>query len=206
MSHPSPVSDRRSLRRQRYSQSTARPARTSGQSRTVTTRRRPIAAPYPNPSAQPSAAPPSPQPKLSKAALIARYKGIFTNKATWTGISAIALSMLAVVPFSAGSESTDVSSCQQKIKPTGNISRGQLSALLALPAGASKEAVQNVTGEPYCTLPALSKADAEKAEDISAIAGNSREAYPLAFDPDAWVVIAYTETEEYLGYDFVFKP
>ena len=32
-----------------------------------------------------------------------------------------------------------------------------------------------------------------------------REAYPLAFDPEAWVVVSYVE-EKYVGYDFVFNP
>ncbi|MEL6814895.1 MAG: hypothetical protein AAFP03_08780 [Cyanobacteria bacterium J06598_3] len=39
----------------------------------------------------------------------------------------------------------------------------------------------------------------------SAPAVIEREAYPLAFDPQAWVVVRYAGGE-YAGYDFVFKP
>ena len=145
-----------------------------------------------------------------EAAFIARYRGIFSQQTAWVGIGAIAIVLLAVVPMRVDSESIDLFSCDKKIKPTGEISRGQMSALLALPTGANKEAVRRVVEEPYCTLPGMSESDAANAsanaEEHEAIAGAEREAYPLAFDPEAWVVVAYADTGEYLGYDFVFKP
>lgn len=143
-----------------------------------------------------------------EAAFIARYRGIFSQKTAWVGIGAIAIALLAVVPMRVDSESIDLASCEKKVKPTGEISRGQMSALLALPTGANKEAVRRVVDQPYCTLPGMSESDAAdaKAEGNDAIAGAEREAYPLAFDPEAWVVVAYAGTGEYLGYDFVFKP
>ena len=142
------------------------------------------------------------------------WKDVFAKRAAWIGVGAIALSLLAVVPMRVDSESIDLSSCEKKIEPTGAISRGQLSALLALPAGANREAVRAVISEPYCTLPAISESagsakklsEREKSAEASAIAGAYRDAYPLAFDPEAWVVVAYTSAEEYAGYDFVFKP
>lgn len=158
-----------------------------------------------------------------KAALRSKCKRAFSNRVAWIGIGAIALSLLAVVPMRVDSESIDLSSCEQKIKPTGAISRSQMSSLLALPTGANKEAVRKVISEPYCTLPAIAGSSASGSANSSskdskkelakrtkleeeAIAGAYREAYPLAFDPEAWVVVAYSNTEEYIGYDFVFKP
>ena len=143
-----------------------------------------------------------------EAAFISRFRSLFSKKTAWIGIGAIALSLLAVVPMRVDSESIDFSSCEKKVKPTGEISRGQMTALLALPAGANKAAVRQVVDEPYCTLPGISAAEAAvaKAEGSEAIAGAEREAYPLAFDPEAWVVVAYADGGEYLGYDFVFKP
>lgn len=51
------------------------------------------------------------------------------------------------------------------------------------------------------------KANAKESETVTdpAATMTAREAYPLAFDPEAWVVVRYTEGE-YAGYDFVFKP
>ena len=157
------------------------------------------------------------QPSVSSRAPVVafKWKKVFAKRAAWIGVGAIALSLLAVVPMRVDSESIDLSSCEKKIDPTGAISRGQLSALLALPTGANREAVRTVVDEPYCTLPAISnsaKGSAkrssakEKSAEESAIAGTYREAYPLAFDPEVWVVLAYTSGEDYAGYDFVFKP
>lgn len=142
-----------------------------------------------------------------EAAFIAQYRGIFSKRAAWIGVGIIAFLLLAVVPNRVGSKPIDVSSCEKKVKPTGEISRGQMSALLALPAGASKTAVRQVVDEPYCTLPAIAQSTSdENAEGNTAIAGAEREAYPLAFDPEAWVIVAYSQTGEYVGYDFVFTP
>ncbi|MGB3766106.1 MAG: hypothetical protein WA947_06065 [Phormidesmis sp.] len=159
--------------------------------------------PTPQIDAQRAPNPASPAPQT----FTTRHRSITSKKAVWIGISAIALSLLTIIPARVGSESIHSSHCEKKIKPTGEISRGQMTALLALPAGAKKAAVRQVVAEPYCTLPAVAQpAPDEQAKGNDAIAGAEREAYPLAFDPEAWVVIAYSQTGEYVGYDFVFNP
>ena len=154
---------------------------------------------------QPAPVSPSRTPlKTPEAKTISRFRGWLSQKRVWAGVGAIALALLSFVPGQVGSKSVDPTTCQKKIRPTGAISRGQISALLALPTGASKEAVRRVVDEPYCLLSAIAKDP--NAVGTGAIAGAEREAYPLAFDPEAWVVVTYGEGGEYVGYDFVFKP
>lgn len=131
---------------------------------------------------------------------------------------AIALLATAIVlPTQVSSQAIPDSSCETVVKSGAEISRGQLSQLLEIPTGTKANTVQQVVNKPYCTLPVsqaktqaesdkadLGKADLGQAELNSTIA-TERAAYPLAFDPEAWVVLSY-EADEYLGYDFVFKP
>lgn len=149
-------------------------------------------------------APTQPRRKPPQTTAISHCRGWLFRKRVWVGVGAIALTALSFVPGQVGSKSVDPTTCQKKILPTGAISRGQISALLAMPTGANKEAVRRVVNEPYCLLSAISKDP--NAVGTGAIAGAQREAYPLAFDPDAWVVVTYAESGEYVGYDFVFKP
>lgn len=162
-----------------------------------------------------------------------------TRKLLMAGGSVATLAALAIVPPRVGSQAIALSSCQEVVRSGAEISRGQISSLLALPTGSRKEAVQQAINTPYCLLPAVA---GDKAADNSAVnnsavnnsavdnkaaddssqknpsaqqAGDKktaavadvveREAYPLAFDPEAWVVVSYVE-EKYVGYDFVFKP
>lgn len=117
------------------------------------------------------------------------------------------------------SQVVDSSSCQTVVRSGAEISRGQISRLLAVPEGSTKEAVRQVIEEPYCLLPAQadskqstnsqetvphsSQASDPQASDSQASV--EREAYPLAFDSTAWVVVNY-EASSYVGYDFIFKP
>ncbi|MEO1394267.1 MAG: hypothetical protein AAFV90_15275 [Cyanobacteria bacterium J06634_5] len=152
-----------------------------------------------------------------------------TRKLLMAGGSVATLAALAIVPPRVGSQAIALSSCQEVVRSGAEISRGQISSLLALPTGSRKEAVQQAINTPYCLLPAVA---GDKAADNSAVDSNAaddssqknhsaqqvgdkkaaavadvveREAYPLAFDPEAWVVVSYVE-EKYVGYDFVFKP
>jgi hypothetical protein len=124
-------------------------------------------------------------------------KAWHSPKVLWAGGLVVAL--LAIVPFRVGSEAVDHASCQAVIRSGAEISRGQISQLLAVPAGATPEAIRQVIKEPYCTLPPV-----EDAQTASVSAAETREAYPLAFDPEAWLVVNY-KAGEYAGYDFVFK-
>lgn len=81
--------------------------------------------------------------------------------------------------------------CQTVVQKEARLSREQLSRFLALPQQASKAAVQAVIQAPYCQL-----GNADTA--------TVREVYPLAFDPDTWFVVHYTN-EVYSRYEFTFR-
>ncbi len=113
---------------------------------------------------------------------------------------AVATLMVAVIlPDRVSSEAIAQSDCQQVIQSGAEMSRGEISALIALPLKSPKQTVYQAVSEPYCTLP--TETAAEKPEQSV----TEREAYPLAFDPEVWMVLDY-EAEKYVGYDFVFKP
>lgn len=82
--------------------------------------------------------------------------------------------------------------CQEVTQSTAVLSREQLAKLLAIPERSEKKTVREIVETPYCTLPHL-----EVRAGVQAV----REAYPLAFDPDTWLVVLY-EGEEYAGYGF----
>lgn len=91
------------------------------------------------------------------------------------------------------SEASDV--CQEVVRHDAILSREHLAKILAVSERTAKTAIQQVVAEPYCRLPAVS---------IRAGVVANREAYPLAFDPDTWLVMLY-EGEEYAGFDFSFR-
>jgi hypothetical protein len=80
--------------------------------------------------------------------------------------------------------------CQRIVQAKATLSRQQLAKLLTIPERAKKNQVQAIVPEPYCELPSL---------ELRAGASAERNAYPLAFDPQTWVVILY-EGDEYAGY------
>ena len=82
--------------------------------------------------------------------------------------------------------------CQEVTQSTAVLSREQLAQLLAVPERSEKNSIREIVETPYCTLPQV-----EVRAGVSAV----REAYPLAFDPDTWLVVLY-EGEEYAGYGF----
>lgn len=86
--------------------------------------------------------------------------------------------------------------CQQVIQEDAALSRENLSRLIAIPERDAKSSVREVVSEPYCVLPSV---------EIRSGAIAEREAYPLAFDPQTWVVLLY-EGDEYAGYSFSFQP
>lgn len=86
--------------------------------------------------------------------------------------------------------------CQEIVQPDAVLSRDALSRLISIPERNAKSSVRDILNEPYCVLPSIEIRSGELAE---------REAYPLAFDPQTWVVLLY-EGDEYAGYDFSFQP
>lgn len=85
--------------------------------------------------------------------------------------------------------------CKEVIQPDAILSRTHLAQLLAVSERTAKTAIQQVVAEPYCRLPSVSIRAGITAE---------REVYPLAFDPDTWLVMLY-EGDEYAGFDFSFR-
>lgn len=80
--------------------------------------------------------------------------------------------------------------CQQVVQSQSKLSREQLAKLLTIPEGDRKQKVREILREPYCKLDDLQIRTGTPAQ---------REAYPLEFDPQTWLVILY-EGEQYAGY------
>lgn len=129
---------------------------------------------------------------------IGKLTGGVPRKALWAGGSVATLALLAVVPNQGNSKAISQSSCQAIVQSGAEVSRGQISRLLAVPEGSTQAAVRQVVDNPYCTLPTA----------VGGVGGQpatvAREAYPLAFDREAWLVVNY-QSGAYAGYDFVFK-
>lgn len=85
--------------------------------------------------------------------------------------------------------------CQEIVQAKSVLSREQLSQLLSVPEGSSKDQVRQVMNAPYCRLSNL---------EVRAGMTAQREAYPLAFDPQTWFVVLY-EGDQYIGYSFSFR-
>jgi hypothetical protein len=85
--------------------------------------------------------------------------------------------------------------CQESVQSKSVLSREQLSRLLAVPERSSKTQVRQIMREPYCQLPTV-----EVRSGVSA----RREAYPLSFDTQTWLIVLY-EGDEYAGYAFSFR-
>jgi hypothetical protein len=182
-------------------------------------------------SAQDRPAQDRPARRAHKASVTHKAPQIAPQKILWAGGGVATLALLAVVPTRVASQAIAQSSCQEIVQSGAEVSRDELARLLALPVGATHEAGRAAVNMPYCMLPeAEQKLDSTAAQPGETVqspqslntmlkaqdkaAANSikitREAYPLAFDPSAWVVVNYAASPEaageYLGYDFVFKP
>jgi len=82
--------------------------------------------------------------------------------------------------------------CQEMVLPKAEITGEQLAKLLTIPNPAERSQVQEVVNQPYCRLPSLSIRAGEMTD---------RDAYPLAIDPQTWLVVLY-EGDNYVGYGF----
>lgn len=94
--------------------------------------------------------------------------------------------------FQAKAASTTQDLCQNIISNQAVLSRQQLTQLLTVPERENRQVIEAIVEEPYCTLAAIEVRAGVEAE---------RAAYPLAFDPNTWLVVLY-EDEEYVGYGF----
>lgn len=82
--------------------------------------------------------------------------------------------------------------CEEMVLPKAELSGEQLAKLLTVPEPSDRSKVQEIVKQPYCRMPSLS---------IRVGAITEREVYPLAFDPQTWLVILY-EGDNYVGYGF----
>lgn len=80
--------------------------------------------------------------------------------------------------------------CQEVVQPQATVTREELVQLLTVPERGERPAVENIVQEPYCRMSSLS---------IRAGATTERQAYPLASEPQTWLVILY-EGDTYVGY------
>lgn len=85
--------------------------------------------------------------------------------------------------------------CESVVQPQAVLPRDRLSQFLTLPERTNADQVRQVIQAPFCRLPAI---------QVRSGATATREAYPLAFDPQTWLVVLY-EGNEYVGYDFAFR-
>lgn len=108
----------------------------------------------------------------------------------------IALALMAILlPNADKSPSAKPEMCQEQVQAQSVLSRSELSKLLSVPERSTKQAVRDVIAEPFCLMPSVAVREGVEAE---------REAYPLEFDPQTWLIVLY-EGDEYAGYDFSFR-
>lgn len=113
------------------------------------------------------------------------------------GGSMVALAALLITP-NLGKDQVQESSpftCVKLEQTQSLVSRDRLKALLETDLQAPKATVQELLKEPYCVM-SPGKTEAGQPAD--------REAYPLEFDPQTWLVVLY-EGDRYAGYDFRFR-
>lgn len=84
--------------------------------------------------------------------------------------------------------------CVEEVQPRSLLSRAELSQFIKLPTPSPKTRVLQLLQEPFCRLPAL-----DSGQEVL-----DREAYPLEFDPQVWLVVQYRRGE-YVGYEFSFR-
>ncbi len=107
-----------------------------------------------------------------------------------SALLAIALLFDAQVLPSFGGKKSSGEACQEVLQSQAKLSREQLARLLTVPEGDRKQKVRGILKDPYCKLDNL---------EIRAGTPAQREAYPLEFDPQTWLIVLY-EGDQYAGY------
>ena len=102
--------------------------------------------------------------------------------------------LLDVGRSSPGQANSAPETCVGEMNPDVVLSREQLAAFLTISERDAKGRVQELLQTPYCNLSNL---------EIRAGIPAERVVYPLAFDPETWLVVLYEE-DEYAGYQFRF--
>lgn len=106
-----------------------------------------------------------------------------------------ALGLLADVGGLTPKATPEREACQEVVQEKAFLSRDILAQFLAVPEGANKDQVRQVVQAPFCRLSAL---------EVRSGALSQREAYPLVFDPQTWLIVLY-EGDVYTGYSFSFR-
>jgi hypothetical protein len=123
-----------------------------------------------------------------------QVKGVRVQRLLAGGSALLALVLMLDIGGlpSFGLRKTAGEACKESVQPTAKLSRQQLAKLLTIPEGDRKQRVQEILKTPFCKLADL---------QVRAGATAQREAYPLEFDPQTWLVILY-EGDQYVGYRF----
>ncbi|MFQ4140052.1 hypothetical protein PGN35_027450 [Nodosilinea sp. PGN35] len=113
------------------------------------------------------------------------------------GGSMLALAALLISPNlnQEQGQEAEAFTCIRQEQPKAVVSRNQIKKLLETDLQAPKATVQEFLQVPYCVL-SPGKTEAGLPAE--------REAYPLEFDPQTWLVVLY-EGDRYAGYDFRFR-
>ncbi|MBE9135780.1 hypothetical protein IQ254_00920 [Nodosilinea sp. LEGE 07088] len=118
-------------------------------------------------------------------------------RALVAGGSMLALAALLITPNLGQdrAQEASASTCIKIEQSKSLVSRDKLAKLLEIDAQATRTTVREILQEPYCVM-------AEGKTEAGTPA--SREAYPLEFDPQTWLVVLY-DSDRYVGYDFRFR-
>ncbi len=138
----------------------------------------------PGPDRDSPLAPPTPHPPLRAAVL-----------ASGSMLAAAAL-WLSPHPTPVIDSQAVTGECIKIEKMENSLSRDRLKALLAVETPAPRATPQALLKAPYCVLKPTTDAQGGVTD---------REAYPLEFDPQTWLVLIY-QGDRYTGYDFLFRP
>jgi hypothetical protein len=113
------------------------------------------------------------------------------------GGSVLALAALVITPKLNQAQMQEVEpfTCIKQEQTQALVSRDQLKKLLETDFQSPKATVQALLKQPYCVLSPGTTEAGQPAD---------REAYPLEFDPQTWLVVLY-EGDRYAGYDFRFR-
>ncbi|WP_155523583.1 hypothetical protein [Nodosilinea nodulosa] len=146
---------------------------------------------------------PGPRPYATPAARRPRAAGYADprpqpRQVLVAGGSMLALAALLITPTLNRDQAQKVAdpfTCIRQEQPQALVSRDQLKQLLDTNLQAPKAAIQEFLKAPYCVLSPGTTEAGLPAE---------REAYPLEFDPQTWLVVLY-DGDRYVGYDFRFR-
>jgi hypothetical protein len=108
------------------------------------------------------------------------------------GIALLTLGLITDLQGLPSWGSRNNSTCAQIMQTKATLSREQLEQFLAMSEGVPQSQLLTVIKDPYCKLAGI-KTTAGTIVD--------RHVYPLAFDPQTWVVVKY-EGQRYIGYEF----